>query len=256
MPGETPIPDRTCSLLVLLSEVSSILIEFAFDQAGERLHRGRRIGPGGADLDDRAGRGGEHHQPHDRSARNGGAVLANRNLGVELSRGLDEAGRGAGVKPPLIADLYFASGDGRRFRRRVGKVLSVRIGGHRRASASNWEATLMYLRPASWAPRTARSSVAFWRRLASLISIGRLIPAMTSTLPRSMTEIARLEGVPPNMSVNSTVPSPVSTSPMQRRMSWRRCSMSSSGPMQTAAICAWAPTTCSSAATNSSASLP
>src|SRR4051794_8643565 len=119
MPGETPIPDRTCSVVVLLPEVSSILIELAFDQAGERLHRGRRIGTRRGDLDDRAGGGGEHHQPHDRPARHGGAVLTNRNLGIELSRGLDEAGGGAGVQPLLIADLYFTSGGGRRLRSRI-----------------------------------------------------------------------------------------------------------------------------------------
>ena len=38
-----------------------------------------------------------------------------------------------------------------------------------------------------------------------------------------MTEIARFEGVPPNMSVSRTAPSPVSTSAIWRRMSWRRC---------------------------------
>src|SRR5438132_4982867 len=114
----------------------------------------------------------------------------------------------------------------------------------------------MYLRPASWAPRTARSRLSVWRRLASLISIGRLTPAMTSILPRSMTEIAKFEGVPPNMSVSSTAPSPLSTSAIERRISWRRCSMSSSGPMQTEAICACAPTTCCSAAANSAARRP
>src|ERR1700686_3315864 len=183
MPGETPIPDRTCSLPVLLPEVSSILIELAFDQAGERFHRGRRIGPGRGNLDDRARRGGEHHQPHDRSARHGGAVLAHRNLGVELCGGFDEAGGCTRVQPALIADLYLSSRCGGGLRSRVGKVLGIRLGGHRRGSARSCEATLMYLRPASCAPSTARSSVAFWRRLARLISIGRLIPAMTSTLP-------------------------------------------------------------------------
>src|SRR3954451_2419771 len=256
IPGETPIPVRTCSFPVLLPAVSSILIELAFDQAGERLYRSRGIGTRRGDLDDRARRGGEHHQPHDRPARYGGAVFANRNLGAELAGGLDETRGGAGVQPLLIADPYIASRDGGRLRRRLGRALRIGGGGHRRASARSWEATLIYLRPASWAPSTARSRVAFWRRLASLISIGRLIPAMTSTLPRSITEIARLEGVPPNISVSNTVPSPLSTSPMQRRMSWRRCSISSSGPMQTAAIWACAPTTCSSAATNSCASLP
>ena len=48
------------------------------------------------------------------------------------------------------------------------------------------------------------------RTLDSLISIGRFMPAMTSTRPGSMTEMARLDGVPPNMSVSTTTPVPLS----------------------------------------------
>ena len=44
---------------------------------------------------------------------------------------------------------------------------------------------------------------------ASLISIGRLMPQITSIRPPSITEIARLEGVPPNMSVRITTPAAV-----------------------------------------------
>src|SRR5215470_7521333 len=88
------------------------------------------------------------------------------------------------------------------------------------------------------------------------MSMGRLMPAMTSTLARSSTEIARFEGVPPNMSVSSTTPSPSSTFLMLSRMSRRRTSMSSSGPMQTAAMRCCGPTTCSSAAMNSVAKRP
>src|SRR5438105_2554844 len=206
------MPVSRCSLPVALPGFSSILIELAFDQARERIHRICRVAADGRDLDPRARGGGEHHQAHDRTPRHRGAVFADQDFRIELRRGLDKPRRGAGVQPALVADL-----DGTARRRggrgaRLGKVLGG-IGGHRRASASSCEATLMYLRPASWAPSTARSSFSFWRRLASLISIGRLTPAMTSTLPRSMTEIARLEGVPPNMSVSNTVPSPLSTSP-------------------------------------------
>src|SRR5579862_924990 len=256
MPGETPIPVSRCSFPEeVAAGVSSILIELAVDQAGERLHRQRRVAPGRGDLDHRAGRCGEHHQAHDRPAGDRRAVLAHPDFGVELARGLDKAGRGARVQPLQVADLAGAP-DRNGARRRAGGLAVVAVGAHRRASASNCEATLMYLRPASCAPSTARSSVSLWRRLASLISIGRLTPAMTSTLPRSITEIARLDGVPPNMSVSSTVPSPLSTLAIEPRISCRRASMSSSGPMQTAAICACAPTTCSKAATNSAASRP
>ncbi len=46
-------------------------------------------------------------------------------------------------------------------------------------------------------------------------------------------EMARLQGVPPNISVSSTTPSPVSHRPIQASISARRFSMSSSGPIQT-----------------------
>ena len=46
--------------------------------------------------------------------------------------------------------------------------------------------------------------------MASFTSIGRLIPAITSTFGRFITEIERFEGVPPNMSVRITTPSPAS----------------------------------------------
>src|SRR5258708_8067612 len=114
----------------------------------------------------------------------------------------------------------------------------------------------MYLRPASWAQATASSRLWRARTLASLISIGRLRPAITSALVCSITEMARFEGVPPNISVSRMTPAPVSTRPQAARMSLRRRSMSSSGPMQMASTAACGPTTCSMAKTNSSASRP
>src|SRR5947209_6230226 len=254
IPGETPMPLSLCSLAVAPG-VSSILIELAFDQPRQRLDRCRGVGSGRGNLDEGARGGGQHHQPHDRTSGDRGAVLAYPDIGLELRGRLDKPGGGAGMQSFLVTDLDGSPRGGQRLRRGFGKVLGG-LGIHRRASASSCEATLMYLRPASCAPSTARSSFSFWRRLASLISIGRFTPAMTSILPRSMTEIARLDGVPPNISVSTTAPSPLSTSAMRRRISWRRSSISSSGPMQTAAIWACAPTTCSRAATNSLASRP
>src|SRR5579885_3418324 len=211
MPGETPIPVRLCSPLSVSPGVSSVLIELAFNEAGERLDRGFGIAAVGGQLDDGAGGGRQHHQPHDRAAGHRGAVLAHPDLGFELAGGLDKAGGGAGVQSALVADFRGAPclGNGGR----------PALLAHLRAATRSWEATLMYLRPASWAPSTLFSSPSCWRRLASLISIGRLTPATTSTLPRSITEIARFDGVPPNMSVNSATPSPVSTWPIVRRMS-------------------------------------
>src|SRR5579884_518454 len=212
MPGDTPSPDNLISALSSRSVslcFASILIELGFDQLGERRDRRFGLAPGCGQFDRRSRRRRQHHQPHDRAAGHLGSVLLDPNLGVELPGGLDKTGGGAGMQSTLIADRRDPTGG-----RGGGSVLA-----HRRASDKSCEATLMYLRPASCAPRTVRSKVSLCRRLASLISIGRLIPAMTSTFGRSMTEIARLEGVPPNMSVSKTAPSPLSTSSIERRMS-------------------------------------
>ena len=54
---------------------------------------------------------------------------------------------------------------------------------------------------------------------------------------RLMQEIARLEGVPPNMSVRMATPSPLSTRFTASMMSLRHKSESSSAPIVTASIC-------------------
>src|SRR5690606_32881500 len=117
-------------------------------------------------------------------------------------------------------------------------------------------ATLMYLRPASAAAVTAAFICMSPRSRASFTSIGRFIPAMTSAPTVFITEIARLEGVPPNMSVRITTPEPSSARLTASMMSSRRASMSSSGPMQTVSTRSCGPTTCSSADLNSMASAP
>src|SRR5215471_18310709 len=259
IPGETARPDNLCSALRHCGPTpvsGSVLIEFAFDQLGESCDRRLGFASGGSELDDRPRRGRQHHQSHDRAAGDFGAVLPYPDLGIELPRGFDEAGGSAGMEPLLVANRRAPANKAGRRLRFTNKPLIHWFSAHRRASVSSCEATLIYFRPASCAPRTVRSRLSLCRRLASLISIGRLTPATTSILARSITEIARLDGVPPNMSVSNTAPSPVSTAAIERRISCRRSSMSSSGPMQTATICVCAPTTCSSAATNSAASRP
>src|SRR5215213_818880 len=160
MPGDTPIPVSRCSLGALVPSMVSIssilLIELAFDQAREGLDGGSGIGPGRRDLDDGARGGGEHHQPHDRAPRHLGAVFTNRHFRLELRGRFDKAGGGTRVQPFLVADLHKAAG--RRLAVRNGgerRGLSLRV--HRRASARICEATLIYFRPASWAPKTVRS---------------------------------------------------------------------------------------------------
>src|SRR5579883_1003397 len=255
MPAETASPFSTRSDLAGLSPAkdreSSRLIEAAADQFGERRDGTFGVGTARPQLDGSTGAGGQHHQSHDGTARHGSAILRHHDLGIELPGELDKTGGRARMQATLVADGHHTPN-------LLGAVTdrAVVVSTHPLTSAKSCEATLMYLRPASCAPRTALASVSLDRKLASLMSIGRLMPAMTSIFALSMTEIARFDGVPPNMSVSSTTPSPVSTSATQRNMSCRRFSMSSSGPMHTAAILRCGPTTCSSAATNSAASRP
>src|SRR5260221_13137491 len=91
IPGDTPIPVSLCSRAGAVAEVSSILIELAFDQVRERPDRYFGVASGRGQLDERARCGGQHHQPHDRSPRYRGAVLAYPNFAIELRGRLNEA---------------------------------------------------------------------------------------------------------------------------------------------------------------------
>src|SRR5208282_3271070 len=124
----------------------------------------------------------------------------------------DELRRRARVQAALIGNGDAAADDGGlpvrgRLLLRFGRI------GHQPqvpfsffSPCSTCEAAAMYFLPASWAQLTAEASGWFERTLASLTSIGRLTPAMTSTPSCSIIEIARLDGVPPNMSVSNTTP--------------------------------------------------
>src|SRR4029453_15723599 len=114
-------------------------------------------------------------------------------------------GRGRAVAAFLVADFEHP-GD----RRGVGGAIAERGVLHAPSLAHLPERTglamVMCLRPESWAAAAALVSGHSSRTLASLTSIGRLIPARTSTLGRPITEIARLEGVPPNILVMMATP--------------------------------------------------
>src|SRR5262249_1515025 len=69
-------------------------------------------------------------------------------------------------------------------------------------------AMVTYLRPASWAMAIASGSDRSSRTLASLTSMGRLMPASTSTLGRLMQEIATFDPAPPHISATMPTPSP------------------------------------------------
>src|SRR5262245_47338188 len=219
-------------------------------QLGQRLNHLCRLWPGGLDRDHGAWTGGEHHQAHDRGAADPLGAAGDPHLGIVLLDRHDELGRGARVQAFLVADFEHARDLGRApvFDRGAAGVVHVPV--------STRLAMVTYLRPASCAARTASCNGHSSRTLASLTSIGRLIPASTSTCGRLITEIARFEGVPPNMSVRMATPWPLSTRLTASMMSRRRCSTSSSGPMVTTSICCWGPTTCSSAERNSTASRP
>ena len=257
MPGETPEPVEDRSLLAgpRARGVSSIFIEFAFDQIERAAASAASASrPARGALDHGARAGGEHHQPHDRAARNRGAVLA---------------------RPSISASNWPASLTNWRRRGRAARAgcRSSRCGarpahGWRPAAsraaqrligvrASSCEATLMYLRPASWAPCTARSRASVWRTLASLISIGRLTPAMTSTLA-AVQDRDREVGRRAAEHVGQQDDALAARRPGRRYRGCppallhivvrRRCRRRRS------ALCG--PTTCSSAATNSAASRP
>src|SRR6185295_12305937 len=228
----------------------SFFIELPVDEIDQGGQRRSSAGTGRTELDLAADAGRQHHQPHDRTAFHIRLALDDADVGVIGVGDLHEFRGGAGVQTLLVLDPRLH--DPRCF---APHGFATDHDQHSLALRS-WEATLMYLRPASCAAVTAAGRLIEPRTEASLISIGRLTPAITSTFALSSTEIARLLGVPPNMSVSSTTPLPWSTLATVSRISLRRSSMSSSAPMQIAATPVCFPTTCSRAATNSLARLP
>src|SRR5277367_6351882 len=232
----------------------AFFVELAGDEIADGFDRGLGIRADRGDHDGGPGRRRQHHQPHDRGAAHGFAAARHPDLGVEALDHLDELGRSARVQSTLVDDEKFAGNSACRHAR-PGDILGRRdVVVH--LPASTRLAMVTYLRPASWAMAMASGSERSSRTLASLTSMGRLMPASTSTLGRLMQEIARLEGVPPNMSVRMATPSPLSTRLTASIMSLRHKSESSSAPIVTASICFCGPITCSSAALNSSARRP
>src|SRR5206468_11665725 len=117
---------------------------------------------------------------------------------------------GACVQAALVDDGNFPDYGGFGHERRTGIVTRRRrVVAH--LPARTRLAMVTYLRPASCAIAIASGSGRSSRTLASFTSIGRLMPASTSTFGRLMQDIARLDGVPPNMSVRIATPSPEST---------------------------------------------
>src|SRR5438105_3365944 len=239
--------DSSCGL-------HALFVEFAFDEFADGFDRGLGFRADRGDHDRGPGRCRQHHQSHDRGAADGLAAARHPDFGIEALDGLDEFSGGARVQSAFVDDEKLA-GDGACRHARPGNVFGRRdVVVH--LPASTRLAMVTYLRPASWAIAIASGSERSSRTFASLTSMGRLMPASTSTLGRLMQEIARLEGVPPNMSVRMATPSPLSTRFTASMMSLRHKSESSSAPIVIASICFCGPITCSSAALNSSARRP
>src|SRR5450631_1765046 len=193
----------------LASQSRAFFVELAGDQFGDRIDGSLRFGADRGD-DDRCPRSrGQHHQPHNGGAADRLVAFCHPDFGAEALDRLDEFGGSARVQTALVDDGNFPGYRARRdtwpaiyFGRRV-------VVGH--LPARTRLAMVTYLRPASWAMAMASGSDRSSRTLASLTSMGRLMPASTSTFGRLMQEIAMLERGPPNMSVRIATPSPLST---------------------------------------------
>src|SRR5579863_1566790 len=235
---------------------SVVLAEARIDQRGQRVDHCRSVIARRFDGDRGARRRREHHQAHDRRAADSFAAAHDPHVGVVFFDRLHELGGRARVQSFAVADIELADHGALAERSLFGSTFAAAFRRLVHFPVRTRLAMVTYFRPASCAAATASASGHSSRTLASLTSIGRLMPASTSTLGRLITEIARLDGVPPNMSVRMATPSPLSTRLTASMMSLRRSSTSSSGPMVTASIWPCGPTTCSNAARNSTASRP
>src|SRR6185369_15621748 len=125
--------------------------EFDLDQGGKGGHGLACLAARADEFDLAADAGAQHHQAHDRQARDFLALEADADDGIELTGGADELGGGPGVQAALVGDPQLSAerpdtGVGRALRRGIA---------HEASLARMRDATVMYLRPASWAMRTA-----------------------------------------------------------------------------------------------------
>src|SRR6202453_1774342 len=231
-----------------------IFPEASGDQGGQGIERLPGLRSPRGDADRRTQPRPEGQDAHDRIAPYGFAAAGDFDLRVETLDALDEFRSRARRQALAVDAAHLSNLRSGEFRRRRTRLLFPDFVAH--LPERPLLATVMYFRPASRASSTAWSSSEFSRSVASLISIGRLMPQITSIRPPSIAEIARFEGVPPNMSVNKTTPLPSWTREAASRMSARRCSMSSSGPIAIVSNFICGPRTCSSAARKPLASRP
>src|SRR5919112_3839541 len=181
----------------------------------------------------------EHHQAHDGGSADPVAVLFDLDVGRDLAGEIDELRACPRMEPAFVRNPNFPAD-----RRQAAASPRISL------------ATEIYLRPASRAAATAAWTGITLRAPSRRMSIGRFTPAITSMFSLFIRLIARFEGVPPNRSVRMITPWPWSTRPIAAAISLRRASISSSGPMQIAAMASCGPTTCSIATMNSAARRP
>ena len=160
--------------------------------------------------------------PHDRRAPDRLLVAGDRHVGVERLGAFHELGRGARVQALAVAD--------RHARAQLFSVCHVRLP-PQASPDSSWLAMLMYLRPASLAAVMASRSVAWSRTLASLISIGRLMPGEHLGAGLLHHGDGQVRGRAAEHVGEQDTPWPLSTRRTASISSSRRTSTSSSGPM-------------------------
>src|SRR5215207_5121597 len=139
---------------------ASLLLVFAEppgQQPLDSVETSRGVVPQGCHGDAGPLGGAEGEEGHDRASADGLAAAGDGHVGIEALDRLHEFRGSAGVEALAVDDRKLA--DERAFRNGRGRaVLGVAAVEHRlrgQLPASTREATLMYLRPASWALSTA-----------------------------------------------------------------------------------------------------
>lgn len=91
----------------------SIFLELAGDEILKGGHRGIGVRTVGADGDDGAVAGGEHHQAHDALAIDFLTILLNEDVRLETVGGFDELRRRAGMDAELVenGEIFFGHED-------------------------------------------------------------------------------------------------------------------------------------------------
>ena len=81
-----------------------LLLEIAADEGGERFQSALGVFSVGADFENRAVTGGQHHEAHDTLAIDAFIVLLDDDIAGKTAGSLDELGGGPGVNAQLVPD--------------------------------------------------------------------------------------------------------------------------------------------------------